>query len=228
MAGTNKTGQLEKLIIKAFTKADYSASPVAEFKVLFNPEEYQRVYDIEYEEGQGKGTTGSPMKFKRIKPQDYTLKFTIDGTGAAGEKADVPAKVKEFFDVVGYDGNIHRPRYLQVIWGTLKSNCVLLKAETTYKLFKPDGTPLRAVITSTFRENVDDSTRAKKENKKSPDLTHVRVIKEGDSLPLMAYEIYGDAAYYIAVAKANGMSHFRELKAGDRVLFPPLEKVSRG
>ena len=221
-------GKLEKLVIKAYTKPDYSDRPVDEFQVYFNPEEYAQVYDIEYDDKSGDGTTGSPMVFKRIKPQEYSLKFMIDGTGTGGEKINVPDMIRKFFSVMGYDGKIHRPRYLQVLWGTLRSYCILLKADITYKLFKPDGTPLRAVINATFKENIDDRTRVAKANDTSPDLTHVRVVKAGDTLPIMAYEIYGDLSRYIEVARVNGLDNFMQLRPGERILFPPVEKTSNG
>ncbi len=228
MAETPYTGEVEKLVIKAYKTADYSGGPVAEFKVGFNPEEYVQVFDIEYNDTQGDGTTGSPMGFKRVKPQEYTLKFMIDGTGVSGEKIDVVDKIEEFFSVVGYDGDIHRPRYLQVLWGTLRSNCILLKAEITYKLFRSDGRPLRALLNASFKENVDDKTRVAKANDRSPDLTHVRTVKEGDTLPLMTYEVYGDFSPYIEVARFNRLKDFRRLTPGEKILFPPLEKVSDG
>jgi len=219
-------GELAKLLIKAYTTPDYTGAPVGEFRVYFNPEEYAQVYDIEYDDKSGDGTTGSPMVFKRVKPQEYSLKFIIDGTGVSGEKINVPEKINEFFSVIGYDGKIHRPRYLQILWGTLRSNCILLKAEITYKLFKPDGTPLRAIINATFKENIDDRTRVAKANDTSPDLTHVRVVKDGDTLPVMTYEIYGDVSYYLEVARINRLDNFRQLKPGEKIFFPPVEKVS--
>ncbi len=228
MAKNPTTGEVEKLVIKAYKKADYSDNPVGEFKVSFNPEEYVQVYDIEYNDRQGDGTTGSPMVFKKIKPQEYSLKFMIDGTGVSGEKIDVVDKIKEFFTVVGYDGDIHRPKYLQVLWGTLKSNCTLLKADITYKLFRSDGRPLRALVNASFKENIDDSTRVAKANDKSPDLTHVRTVKEGDTLPLMTYRIYGDFSYYLEVARFNRLKDFRRLTPGEKILFPPIEKVDNG
>ncbi|NOZ26264.1 MAG: hypothetical protein GXO94_09280 [Nitrospirae bacterium] len=218
-------GELTKLVIKAYTKPDYTGGVVDEFTVSFNPEEYSQVYDIEYDDKSGDGTTGSPMVFKRIKPQEYTLKFMIDGTGASGKKTKVPETIERFFKVTGYDGNIHRPRYLEILWGTLRSHCILLKADITYKLFKPDGTPLRAVINASFKENIDDRTRVAKANDSSPDLTHVRVVKEGDTLPAMAYAIYGDFTHYIEVARVNGLDDFRRLVPGQRIFFPPLEKT---
>jgi hypothetical protein len=150
----------------------------------------------------------------------------IDGTGVTGEQIDVTDKVDEFFTAVGYDGDIHRPRYLQVIWGTLRSNCVLLKAEVTYRMFKPDGTPLRAIINASFREAVDDTTRVRQDRANSPDLTHIRTVKDGDRLVSMVYDIYGDINHYMDVARANGLTNVRSLKTGDSLLFPPFEKVS--
>jgi hypothetical protein len=217
-------GELEKLLIKAYGEADYSGEPVAEFKVFFNPEEYTQVYDVEFERAQGEGTTASPVVFRRVKPQEYRLKFLFDGTGTAGEKIDVYDKIQEFFSVVGYDGEQHRPRFLKVIWGRLESLCVLLKADITYKLFNPDGTPLRAVMEATFTENRDDQSRVAEANDSSPDLTHVRHVKAGDTLPLMAFRIYGDARHYLELARVNGLTTFRTLTPGQRLIFPPLSK----
>ncbi len=217
-------GELEKLLIKAYTEADYSGEPVAEFKVYFNPEEYTQVYDVEFQREQGEGTTASPVVFRRIKPQEYRLKLVFDGTGTAGDKIDVHDKIQEFFRVVGYDGEQHRPRFLKVIWGRLESLCVLLRADITYKLFNPDGTPLRAVMEATFTENRDDNSRVAEANDSSPDLTHVRTVKAGDTLPLLAFKIYGDANHYLEVARVNGLDTFRRLTPGQQLIFPPIAK----
>ncbi len=217
-------GELEKLTVRAYTAPDYSGSPVAEFKVFFNPEEYTQVYDVEYDGTQGQGTTGSPVVFRRIKPQEYTFKLLFDGTGTAGEKIDVYERIRDFFSTVGYDGQIHRPRFLKLNWGTLESRCVLSKAEVTYKMFQPDGSPIRALLTATFTENIDDASRVARARDSSPDLTHVRTVREGDTLPLLVYEVYKDISYYPAVAAFNELDNFRDLKAGTKLVFPPLAK----
>ncbi len=227
MAEPNK-GELEKLLIKAYSAADYSGEPVAEFKADFNPQEYGQVYDVEYQRQQGEGTTGSPVVFRKVKPQEYRFKLMFDGTGTCSEKVEVYDRIQEFFSVVGYDGEIHRPRYLKLLWGKLESKCVLLKADITYKLFYSDGRPLRAIMDATFSENIDDSTRAAEANDQSPDLMRKVTVKEGDTLPLLSYRIYGDQTYYLKVAEANGLNNFRNLKAGQTLVFPPLEKSANG
>ncbi len=217
-------GELEKLLIYAYTDPKYLGSSVAKYKTFINPEEYKQVYDVEYKEEQGEGTTGSRMVFQKIKPQQFSLKFYFDGTGISGKMDSVQENIKEFFTVVGYDGNIHRPKYLKIIWGTLEFNCILLKAEVTYKMFYPDGKPIRATIDATFAENIDDTTRVAEANDSSPDLTHERIVKEGDTLPSMCYNIYNDHTYYPEVARINKLNDFRNLEVGQKIIFPPLDK----
>src|SRR5688500_9419371 len=153
-------GTLEKLVILAFTKPDYSGREFAKFTAFVNPNELTLSYEIEYDAAQGAGTTNSRMEFKKRKPGDLTLSLFIDGTGANGASIDVQSKVLEFQTVTGYNGDIHRTNYLKIGWGTLSvKRCVLKSASIAYKLFQRDGVPLRAVITATFTDNSDDKTR---------------------------------------------------------------------
>ena len=218
-------GTLEKLLIKAYDKADYSGDPISQFESFINPNEITLAYELEWDAAQASGTTGSRMNFKKMKPGDLSLTFFLDGTGVHGNVIDVQEKVEEFQTVTGYNGTIHRPNYLKVTWGTLQvKRCVLKSASIAYKLFKPDGVPLRAVITATFSDNSDDQTRVALAQDQSPDLTHVRMAKAGDSLPAMCFQIYGDPRYYLEVARANRIDNFRKLTPGTKVFFPPLTK----
>jgi hypothetical protein len=218
-------GTLEKLVILAYTTPNYSGAPISRFEAFVNPNELTLSYEYEWDAAQGAGTTGSRMNFKKQKPGDLALVFFLDGTGANGTPLDVQQKVESFQTVTGYNGDIHRPNYLKVNWGTLNvKRCVLKGASIAYKLFKPDGVPLRAVISATFTDNSDDLTRVAMAQDHSPDLTHVRVIKAGDKLPVLCQQIYGDPRLYVRVAAANGLDDFRNIAPGTRVYFPPLEK----
>lgn len=221
----NDRGQLEKVLIQAYKDPAYQQAAVGTFESYVNPGEITLAYEMEYDAAQGAGTTNSRMNFKKQKPGDLTLAFFIDGTGANGNPADVQAKIEKFQTVTGYNGDIHRPNYLKVMWGTLQiKRCVLKSASIVYKLFQSDGVPLRAVITAVFTDNSDDQTRVALAQDQSADLTHLRVLKAGDSLPLLCHQIYGDPLLYLRVARANGIDNFRDIKPGARVFFPPLEK----
>jgi hypothetical protein len=218
-------GTLERLMIKAYAKPNYSGTPIDTFEAYVNPNEITLAYEVEYDSAQGAGTTGSRMNFKKLKPGDLSLTFFIDGTGANGRKIEVQDRVEKFQTVTGYNGSIHRPNYLKVVWGTLQvKRCVLKSASIAYKLFRSNGVPLRAVITATFTDNSDDQTRVALAQDESPDLTHVRLVKAGDTLPALCEQIYGDPWRYVQVAEANGLNDFRRLVPGARIVFPPLDR----
>lgn len=219
-------GQLEKLLLRAYSAPDYAESSfIDSFESYVNPNELTIAYEMEYDSAQGSGTTGSRMDFKKVKPGDLSLAFFLDGTGANGVKIDVQEQVEKFQTVTGYNGDIHRPNYLKVAWGTIQvKRCVLKSASIAYKLFKPDGTPLRATITAVFIDAVEDQTRVALAQDSSPDLTHQRVLRAGQSLAGLCEQIYGDPLLYLKVARANGFDGVRGLPAGTRVRFPPLQK----
>jgi len=219
------TGMLEKLRIEGYKEPDFTGL-VGTFEAYLNPNEITSSYEIEYDSAEGSGTTGSRMTFKRVKPGDMTLAFFIDGTGADGQPpVDVIERVEQFQQVASYNGDIHRTNYLKIAWGTLQvKRCVLKSLSIAYKMFKPSGVPLRAVITAGFADSSDDTTRVALAQDESPDLTHMRLVKAGDNLPSLCYEIYGNPGYYLAVARANRIDQFRQLAPGTKVFFPPLEK----
>jgi len=216
-------GGLKKILIEAYKDPEYNEKDSMDFTAMFNPEQYAVKYEVESDDTSGSGTSGAAPTFKRLKPQDLALDFTVDGTGATGEIVDVNSKIEKFLKVAyEYQGDQHRPRYLKIIWGTLIFKCVLKSANITFNLFSPDGTPLRAKIAATFNGFIEDKLRAAKEESSSPDLTHLRTVKDGDTLPLMTYRIYGDSKYYYHVAEANDLKNLKKLKTGQQLYFPPL------
>ena len=128
--------------------------------------------------------------------------------------------------MIGY-GDIHRPRKVLLVWGRLSFPCVLTSLSVRYTLFSPDGSPLRAIASCAFAEALTDTEREQEEQNSSPDLTHIREVKAGDTLPLMAHGIYGDPSLYLEVARINKLVDFRRLRAGQRIALPPIEKGSK-
>ncbi len=223
MAEVENKGELKKLLIECYSDEKYTKM-VASFSALFNPSKYSIKYEIEYGKRKPHGTAHSAPSFSNIKPQQLSLEFLIDGTGVTtGKKEDVGKKIREFLQkVYEYDGNIHRNRYLRIIWGELIFDCILKSANITYTLFEPSGKPLRAKINAEFEGFVNDELRAKRENKQSPDVTHVLTVKGGQRLDTLTHSVYRTPDYYIDVARVNRLVSFRKLKEGDRLLFPPL------
>src|SRR5690606_33145647 len=154
------TGELKKLQIEAYASEDreQGGEPIATFSVQFNPASFTRALEIEFEQENGSGNSTGSAQFKRFKPQDYTIDFIVDGTGATGgDRLDVTETVDAFLAVTyEMDGDLHRPRYLRLVWGDMALRCVLKSASVNFTLFRPDGKPLRAKVTAVFSESLDE------------------------------------------------------------------------
>ncbi|SMO64041.1 hypothetical protein SAMN06265379_10411 [Saccharicrinis carchari] len=232
------SGELVKLKIKAYSDEQFNNEVAdGEFTTLLNPENYNIKYQIEHNEDQASGTSSSAPRFNKIPPEDLELEFIFDRTGVVVNTSDnslssdegvgVIDDVETFKRVVfDYNGDEHRPNFLIISWGSLLFKGTLTEMDLTFKLFSPNGAPLRATARAKFKGFVEDNLRVALENNASPDLTHVRIVKAGDTLPLMAHRIYGDSKYYLEVARVNGLSNFRKLTVGQQLFFPPLEKTS--
>lgn len=221
----------EKLKIQSWKKIERNGDPKSTFSAFINPDEISLNYSVITETKTPAGATGNAGPFLGTSPFEVTLKFFLDGTNANGVALDVKAKVIEFYTATGYDGEAHSPRFLRINWPGLlwyRSNqfvfdCVLKTATIQYKLFKPDGTPLRAIINATFLEKRTPKEVQAEASDKSADLTHIRVVKEGDTLPNLVLGIYGDFKYYLEVAKVNKLKNFRDLVPGEKLMFPPFK-----
>jgi nucleoid-associated protein YgaU len=230
-----ETGKLEKMLILAFSdseKAENGGLPEADdvFEALINPEGYSLSYKLRFSDAaQGQGTSGQQLKYEYTEPEEISFEFLFDNTGIIdGTPRDsIADDLKRFKEVViEYKGDSHEPRHFKLVWG---ENSIfkgrVTELSISYKLFKPDGTPIRASAFVKFKSSIEEQKRAAQEDKSSPDLTHLRKVKAGDTLPLMCYRIYGDPQYYLQVAAVNGITNFRQLQPGTDLFFPPIEKA---
>lgn len=236
------SNELAKVSITSYKSSKFGKDDKIEngvYTVLVNPEGYNRSYKIKYKDQQASGTKSQPMKFDKVEPEDIELDFLFDKTGALPGtfkaetdkgileegKGGVWPDIEQFKKVVyDYKGDIHQPPYLVIQWGELLFKCVLREMTINFKLFRPDGTPLRAVVKAKFTSTVENELRVRQEEKQSPDITHSRIVKAGDTLPLLAFQVYEDASLYIQLAKANNLSNFRYLQPGTKLFFPPVLK----
>ena len=125
--------------------------------------------------------------------------------------------------VFTYNGSIHRPNFVKIQWGrNITFKGVLMSFDTSYTLFRPDGSPLRAKISLGFTQYVSPETTAKKDAATSPDITHMVTVVQGMTLPQLCNNIWHDDSYYLQVAKYNGLNKFRNLKGINQLIFPPI------
>lgn len=229
-------GALVKMMIIPFDTSDtFAGGPPSgpPFIVQFNPTEYTDARELEMNSDQvPHGADGNEVKVKGFKANTRTFDFMFDGTGATGilggaggppsSVLSVNAQIEAFKLTVGFSGETHRQRFLQLVWGRLFVTCALESFSINYKLFDPAGLPLRAVVSATFREHKDPEVQEREKNLASPDIQHARLIEEGDTLPNVVNAIYRDPGRCIAVARANGLNTVRRLAPGTELRLPPV------
>lgn len=216
----NNSQALQKLSIK-------TEDGSKEFKVLINPASITNAVTVNYSPPARSGNgVGQSAPYNNTEPEDLSFALDFDGTGAISSPAiEVDREIQKLKDVtLKYDGEKHEPNVVIISWGSLVIKCRLKSISINYSLFKPDGKPLRAKVTLAFMGHMDESEAARKRNNSSPDLSHVLVVKSGDTLPLMCQKIYGDSGMYLEVARVNGLVNFRSLKEGTEILFPPIKQ----
>ena len=99
--------------------------------------------------------------------------------------------------------------------------------DINHTLFDQQGSPLRVKISVTFLKYVAPEKRAKDERNESPDLTHYRILKQGERLDMLSFQQYSTPNYLLQVARFNTLTTIRGNKAGQEIYLPPLDKSEK-
>lgn len=207
----------------------------SQYILPLNPEQYSQNYKVELERSRPSGNAGPTLKFKSTAPEQLQLEFMFDSTGAIKgypKTGTAREQVNDFLTFVyNIEGGIHQPRFLKINWGSNNFtqhphgfDCIVSNLDIKYILFDRSGEALRAKVNATFLRYFEQKKEMKIADRESPDLTHVRTVKDGDRLPLMTYVMYADQSFYLKVARANNLTSFRKLKPSTELFFPPIEK----
>jgi len=227
--------KLEKLTIKTYGSRRRIGAPQDTFVVMFNPASFEMNHRNVFNTSQGLNTPGSQTQYSYGGAEELQLDLVLDGSGVAESDlvgfvatrvGDVARRVDRFLSLCfRMDGDIHEPKFLKIQWGDgpLKDfDCRLESVNIHYELFDRNGSPRRAVLKAMFLQDMDAAKRNRKAAKNSPDLSHRRTVREGDTLPGMCQAIYGAVDHYLTVARINGLDDFRCLEPGTEIVFPPL------
>tara|TARA_B110000305_G_scaffold235993_1_gene296590 strand:+ start:549 stop:1265 length:717 start_codon:yes stop_codon:yes gene_type:complete len=158
---------------------------------------------------------------------DSQLKTFIDDQKFPDIPEDDKAQKKrdKLYDVVKkYDGKEHSPPYVQIVSGDFifKGMCSSFEEKI---LTKDKDLNLKAVkITLKFKSTISIELANAAAGRSSPDMTHYYTVKEGETLPIISNKIYGRTSLYLALAKFNNLHSPRFLKAGEKIIIPPLIK----
>jgi nucleoid-associated protein YgaU len=100
--------------------------------------------------------------------------------------------------------------------------CVLESVKQKFTLLSPEGVPLRATLTCSFREYKTLDDQLEQLNLSSPDRTHVHALRSRETLAALAHRYYNKAAEWREIAGDNEIDDPRRLRPGTFLRIPSL------
>ncbi|WP_020570406.1 CIS tube protein [Neolewinella persica] len=229
-------GPLEKMKILAFKDADRKQPALPpSFPVLVNPESYGMEHAVEYDVDEtvkakdGTEST-STLKYKKTPPGVFTCELHFDASGILDgiARPDVIAETELFKKfLLSVEPETHDMRHFTIIWGAMIFKGRVTALNYNFKLFSNDGRPIRAVAEVSFKGSFSDKIGELINHLLSPDLTHRRVVRAGDTLANLCQEVYGNLVHLQAVARHNELNSYRSLPVGRTLSFPPIKSPAR-
>ena len=233
--------KLEKLKIEAFSdSARGAATLIGTFEAMFNPSTLSQSYGNEYNSTQG-ASGAQQARFANVPPATLSLQLLLDGTGVDqiglltlfAPSKTVGDRIDDFLRLCyRINPDTHEPNFLRVTWGQFNRHLNgdgfrgrLVSVAINYSSFNRDGSPLRAQLDISITSDDELERQKSALNLSSPDLSHSRTVRGGDTLPLLTSEVYGSPAQMLKVARFNDLDQFRELTPGRELLFPPIERA---
>lgn len=212
-------GELEKAIISVRDPDPQKDTEIKQIKVLFNPEKYSLEKSATWEE-KGKKKT---LEFVGISRKSFSIELFYD-TYEAGKdvRTTHTNEITALMDpTVDYKGK-KVPPVCVFSWGGFSFRGIVEKVTQNYTLFLSSGIPVRAVLTVGFKQFNYPDEQARGNPPGDP--TKIRIVKEGESLNIIAAREYGDPGRWRIIADANGdrITNPRILKAGTALVIPAL------
>jgi nucleoid-associated protein YgaU len=158
------------------------------------------------------------------------------GGGGTEEPKTVVQRVDAFYRLVKISGSLHTPPLVRITWGEAFPGAVTSESEAPtptfdavvetvnrrYTLFDPEGVPLRCIVALTVREYRTLREQLTELNLQTSDHTRIHVVREGETLPKIAYDAYKDAARWRVIADANDLPDPTDLMPGQTLDLPRL------
>jgi nucleoid-associated protein YgaU len=200
------------------------------FLAPFNPTEFTLNKGAQIAEIGISGIDSPILQFVRGQNEKLTLDLffdtTIDdGTGVKSvrEKSDI------IYQLAKIQPETHAPPRVHVTWGkSLDFKAIVESVQQKFTLFSPEGVPLRATLSVTFREYKSLQDQLRELNLKSSDHSKRHVVTRGETLSLIAARVYRDAREWRHIADANPDIDPRRLVPGTELLIPPLDDFGIG
>jgi nucleoid-associated protein YgaU len=99
---------------------------------------------------------------------------------------------------------------------------VLTKVSQQFTKFLESGAPVRARLSVSFSEFIDEEREAKEVNRQTADFTKTHVVTGRETLSMIAARYYEDPKNWRPIAIVNDIDDPRALEPGQSLIIPSL------
>lgn len=221
---------------EGYVKAKLAIEGGDTIQVLFNPTEYTITKGNNWTFDPIKGTSLPTGKFGGGKPREMQVNLLLDQSLPNDGKSvkEITDKLFKMMEVKGGTGagaGDAVPPLVTFQWGEMiPFKAAVTSLTVAFQLFKPNGTPIRADVklAMTQAEQATSASAKSKGKKQNPTTRSdgglgVHVVKDGDSLQSIAYNIYGDPNRWRLIAETNDIENPMHLRRGRPLNLPRLD-----
>lgn len=196
-------------------------------EVLFNPTEYSIERANTYKGTSIPGLSGPLLQFINGEADTLAMELFLDDRTDRPERGlpTVHQRLDQLVTLLEIDTELHAPPPVAFVWGKLYFKAIIEKMSRKVTMFHPDGTPARATLTASYKEYKTLPELVRDPPLQSADKSKRRVITGYDSLWLLASREYDDAKLWRVIAQANDLDDPREIRPGQWLMVPSLEKA---
>ena len=189
-------------------------------EALFNPNQYSISKSNSIAESAIPGLEAPILHYVHGNTRTLDMDLFFDTYEEKGKSVkDLTDKVYELLNIVSAT---HAPPICKIEWGGLTFNGVLDHVSGKFTLFLPDGKPVRATLSVSFKEYIDVQVLVRERPRESADHRKTWVVKSGDRIDNIAGQEYGDPGMWRPIAEANDLDDPSRLEPGFVLLIPPL------
>ncbi len=191
----------------------------------FNPDAFSLDRTINWNVDTSIGGDASTLSFAGGQASDLNMTFLFDTTDTGKDVRDTYQTLIELSKVDPNKKNAKtgkgEPSLCRFEWGRfLTFTAAITKLSQKFTMFKADGTPLRAEVAVTFKQ-VEEASRPQNPTTRT-ESRKVWVVLEGQTLDWIAYQEYGDSAYWRHIAETNELANPLDLRPGQVLKLVPL------
>lgn len=216
---------LEFAEIKVSGKGMSAGAPSGQIEFQFNPKEFQLEKSANWKITPTTGAKKAPPpQYLGANPSAITLEMFLDASDDAS--GDVSDTVQKLLDACIPTDKSHAkerpaPQAIRFGWDKVYFVGYVDKVSAKYTRFSADGKPIRATCTVSLKE-LPDEQAGQNPTSGALSATASRQLLAGDSLAGIAYQEYGSANLWRAIADANGIDDPMRVVPGTHLLIPSI------